>query len=105
MIYIIANFIANLVSYESVVMRRIRRNTDVPHNDTLQKFACKVLKVIIYLIAAFLIMMELDYDISGLLTGLGLEPGGSAGAAHSLFPHWRAAHRQTPGRWPNGYGR
>lgn len=72
MIYIIANFIANLVSYESVVMRRIRRNTDVPHNDTLQKFACKVLKVIIYLIAAFLIMMELDYDISGLLTGLGL---------------------------------
>lgn len=72
MILIASNILANLTSYDSVFMKKLRQNATVPKNETMQKFGCKVLKVLIYFAAIFLAMAELNYDISGLLTGLGL---------------------------------
>jgi len=72
MLFIGAHFLANLLSYNSVFMQYLRKNNDNPGNDTVQKFISHIIKAVIYIVAVFLMMMELNYDISGLLTGLGL---------------------------------
>ena len=41
-------------------------------DQTLVNFISKIVKCIVYVIAAFLIITELGYDLSGLITGLGL---------------------------------
>lgn len=69
-IILIANGFANIVNPESTVLRKIKEkfNTD----DVLTNFISKIVKTIVYIIAVFIVMAELDYDLSGLITGLGL---------------------------------
>lgn len=69
-ILVIANGVANLINPNSTMFTKIKGklNTD----DTLSNFISKVIKTIIYIIAGFIIINEIGYDLSGLVTGLGL---------------------------------
>ena len=70
LIILIANGVANLINPKSTVFTKIKGklNTD----DTLSNFISKVIKTIVYIIAGFIVINEIGYDLSGIVTGLGL---------------------------------
>ena len=71
-IIIIAVGIANMFSPDSKIFRNIASHKRIKGNQTLINFISKVTKGIIYVIATFLVMAELNFNLSGLIAGLGL---------------------------------
>ena len=71
-IIIIAVGIANIFSPDSKIFRKIASHKRIKGNQTLINFISKVTKGIIYVIAIFLVMAELNFNLSGLIAGLGL---------------------------------
>lgn len=71
-IIIIAVGIANIFSPDSKIFRKIASHKRIKGNQTLINFISKVTKGIIYVIATFLVMAELNFNLSGLIAGLGL---------------------------------
>ena len=71
-IIIIAVGIANMFSPDSKIFRKIASHKRIKGNQTLINFISKVTKGIIYVIATFLVMAELNFNLSGLIAGLGL---------------------------------
>lgn len=69
-IILISNGVANLINPNSAVFSKIKGklNTD----DNLSNFISKIIKTIVYIIAGFIVIKEFGYDLSGLVTGLGL---------------------------------
>ena len=68
----LANSFANSITKKSRLIIRIQQKSDRDFNDNSIKLLVRIVKVIIYIIAAFIVFLELDYDLSGLITGLGL---------------------------------
>lgn len=71
-IIIIAVGIANMFSPDSKIFKKIANHKRIKGNQTLINFISKVTKGIIYVIAIFLVMAELNFNLSGLIAGLGL---------------------------------
>ena len=71
-IIIIAVGIANMFSPDSKIFKKIANHKRIKGNQTLINFISKVTKGIIYVIATFLVMAELNFNLSGLIAGLGL---------------------------------
>ena len=71
-IIIIAVGIADMFSPDSKIFRKIASHKRIKGNQTLINFISKVTKGIIYVIATFLVMAELNFNLSGLIAGLGL---------------------------------
>lgn len=71
-IVILAVGIANMFSPDSKIFKKISEHKRIRGNQVLINFISKIIKVIIYIIAAFLVMAELNYDLGGLIAGLGL---------------------------------
>ena len=71
-IIIIAVGIANMFSPDSKIFKKIANHKRIKGNQTLINFISKVTKGIIYVIAVFLVMAELNFNLSGLIAGLGL---------------------------------
>ena len=71
-IIIIAVGIANMFSPDSKIFKKIANHKRIKGNQTLKNFISKVTKGIIYVIAIFLVMAELNFNLSGLIAGLGL---------------------------------
>ena len=72
LICIISKSILNLVSPDSTIFIKLKESQRFHGDDTLVNFISKIAKTIIYIITVFFIMSEFDYDLSGLITGLGL---------------------------------
>ena len=68
----LANSFANSITKKSTIIKRIREKSTRDFNDSSIKMLVRVVKFIIYIIAAFIVFAELGYDLSGLITGLGL---------------------------------
>lgn len=75
---------ANLIAPDSKFIKKIKESDKVDENDTIVKVLSKFGKYGIYIIASFLIISELNYDISSLVTGLGLTSVVIALAAQDL---------------------
>ena len=71
-IIIIAVGIANMFSPDSKIFRKIASHKRIKGKYTLITFISKVTKGIIYVIVTFLVMAELNFNLSGLIAGLGL---------------------------------
>lgn len=71
-IIILAVGIANIFSPDSKIFKKIANHRRIKGNQTLVNFISKVTKGIIYVIAVFLVMTELNFNLSGLIAGLGL---------------------------------
>lgn len=54
------------------------------NNEALNGLLCKIFKAVIYLIAVFVIITELGYDLSGLFAGLGIASAAVALAAQDV---------------------
>lgn len=71
-IIILAIGIANMFSPDSKIFKKISNHKRIKGNQTLINFISKVTKGIVYIIAIFLIMTELNFNLGGLVAGLGL---------------------------------
>lgn len=71
-ICIFANGLANFFNPNSRMMKTIGESNKIQGNKTLTIFIGKVGKAIIYVIAGFLVITELGYNLNGLVAGLGL---------------------------------
>lgn len=71
-ILLCANGIANSLTINSNLINRIKEKINPEIEDTMFKFILKAIRIIIYIIAGFLILTELNYNLNGLVTGLGI---------------------------------
>lgn len=64
--------LAKSIDKESFLVRKIIDKSEKDIGNSSVKFLIRMIKVLIYIIAGFMIIAELGYDLSGLVTGLGL---------------------------------
>lgn len=64
--------LANSITKKSRVIQRIKDRSEKNVDDTTTRYIIRIIKAIIYIIATFMIITELGYDLSWLVTGLGL---------------------------------
>lgn len=64
--------IANLISVKSGIFKRAQEKFGVKKDENTIKFIVKLTRGIIYIIASFIIITELGYNLNGLFAGLGL---------------------------------
>lgn len=67
-----ANSLANSITKKSRLVKRIKDKSEKDLDDSSIRIMVRIIRVIIYIIAAFIIFIEIGYDLSGLVTGLGL---------------------------------
>lgn len=71
-IILTAKGFANLFDSSSETFSKIREKLHIEGTDTTINFFSKIAKGLIYIVAAFIVIAELGYDLSGLATGLGI---------------------------------
>lgn len=71
-IFLISLVIAKSITKESGIFKLLNDKLGRKKNDTFSNFLIKFVRGIIYIIAAFIIVSELGYNLNGILTGLGL---------------------------------
>ncbi len=72
LILAIAKALTNCLEPDSTFFTKLESATRFNGNEALNSFVGKLLKAIIYIIAAFMIITDFGYDLGGLATGLGL---------------------------------
>ena len=72
LIYGVTRFCANLVRPNTKLFTKIKESEKNTSNEHTMNFAVKFIRGIIYVIGAFIFISELGYDLSGLITGLGI---------------------------------
>lgn len=72
MIVVLAQGIAGAASTRLNKLKSTQNRNGKHRDETFVLFAIKFVKFIVYVIAIFIVITELGYNISGLLTGLGL---------------------------------
>lgn len=83
-IFLFAKGFANLFDTSSESYEKIREKLKFTGNEALIDFISRIVKFLIYIIAGFIIVSELGYDLNGLATGLGLSSVVIALAAQDL---------------------
>ena len=69
-IIFMTKFITNVILVkDSKIMKKMFTKSE---NEAVHIFVCKLLGVVAWIISIFIIFAELGYDLSGLITGLGL---------------------------------
>lgn len=68
----IAKALANCLNPDSTFFTKLESSTKFNGNEALNSFLGKILKIIIYIVAAFVILKDFGYDLGGLATGLGI---------------------------------
>lgn len=68
----IANSLANSITKKSKFVKLIKDKSDKEFNDGTTKMLVRIIRVLIYIVATFIVFAEIGYDLSGLITGLGL---------------------------------
>ena len=63
--------LGGLFSHNSIFEKALKKKLN-NSNDAMIRMICKVLKAIIYVIGAIVVISELGYNISGIITGLGI---------------------------------
>ena len=83
-IILIAKGFANLFNTNTESFNRLKEKLNFKENDGLVNFTSKILKCLVYIVAGFIIISELGYDLGGLVTGLGITSVVVALAAQDL---------------------
>ena len=80
----VTRIISELISPESKIMKKVGNSERLSENKITIGVVSKIIKAIVYIIAGFMIIADLGYDLSGLITGLGLSSVVIALAAQEL---------------------
>ena len=68
----IALGLANSFTTKSILGRKMRKSLSKKMDDTMFDFVLKITRVLIYVIAIFLVLAILEINLTGLIAGLGL---------------------------------
>lgn len=79
-----ANGFANILHPKSAIFAKLEEKTNYSGDKQLNNFVSKIIKVVIYIIAAYLVFLELGYNLGGLFTGLGISSVVIAFAAQDI---------------------
>ena len=71
-IIIFANGIANSLTTKGTLVNKLKEKINPDVDESMFRFVLKAIRIVIYLIAGFLVLTELNYNINGLVAGLGL---------------------------------
>lgn len=71
-IILLANGLANTFGNDSETGKKIYRKFKAEESDRRIGFIFKIIRAVIYFIAGFIVIIELGYNINGLIAGLGL---------------------------------
>lgn len=71
-IFLIANIAANIFNKDSEVIIKLQRTWKIDTKDTKLNFIFKTIRVIIYIVAGLIVMMELGYNVNGIVAGFGV---------------------------------
>ena len=71
-IILIARGLAKSITTKSNIANKLKNKMNKDVDDTMFVFILKIVRGIIYIIATFLISIELGYNLNGLITGLGI---------------------------------
>ena len=71
-IIIFANGIANSLTTNSNSINKIKEKVNPDVDDSMFRFILKAIRFLIYIIAGFLVVTELGYNLNGLVAGLGI---------------------------------
>lgn len=71
-ILLVSNGICNIVKPNSILFEKLKKNDKYKQNNTLLLFASNVIRIIVYIITAFVILAEFGYNLNGIVVGLGL---------------------------------
>lgn len=71
-IILFANGIANSLTVRSNFINRVKEKISPDVEDTMFRFILKAIRILIYIIAGFLVATELGYNLNGLVAGLGI---------------------------------
>ena len=71
-IMLAANGIANSLTTNNVWVNKIKERTNPDVEDSMFKFILKAIRFFVYLIAAFMIITDLGFNLNGLVAGLGI---------------------------------
>ena len=71
-IILLANGIANSLTTNNKLINKLKERMNPDVEDSMFRFILKAIRFIIYIIAGFLVITELEYDLSGLVAGLGI---------------------------------
>lgn len=80
----VANGFANIFNPKSKIFNKLQEKTKFNGDERVAGFISKIIKVIIYFIAGYLVLLELGYNLGGLITGLGISSVVIALAAQDL---------------------
>lgn len=83
-ICIVAKGLVNLVDPKSEIAKKFRKKDATNKERTVQRFSGRILKYVIYIVAVFFILKEFNYDLSGLMAGLGIASAVVALAAQDI---------------------
>lgn len=72
LICVIASGLVNVVDPKSDIAKRFRKKNYTNKDKTIANFTGRILKYVIYICAGFLILTEFNFDVSGLVAGLGI---------------------------------
>lgn len=72
LICVIASGLVNVVDPKSDIAKRFRKKNYTNKDKTIANFTGRILKYVIYISAGFLILTEFNFDVSGLVAGLGI---------------------------------
>lgn len=71
-ILLVTQGLANSFNIDGTIMQKIKNSEKFDKSDNALAFIGKVIKGIIYIISAYIILLEIGYNLSGVVTGLGL---------------------------------
>lgn len=71
-IILLANGIANSLTIKSKTMNKLKEKMNPEVEDSMFKFILKAIRFIIYIIAGFMVITELGFNLNGLVAGLGI---------------------------------
>ena len=72
MILLVAKAFGDGLNTKNLIFTKIKSKAEREIDETTLKFAIRILKIVIYFIAGFMVISELGYNISGVITGLGI---------------------------------
>ena len=72
LIICVSNGLADIFNPKSVIFEKLEEKTKYSGDKQLNNFVSKIAKAVIYFVAIYLVLLELGYNLGGLVTGLGI---------------------------------
>lgn len=72
MILLVAKAFDEGLSSKHTIIKKLRNKSETEIDETTFKLTMRLIKIAIYIVAGFMVISELGYDISGFVTGLGI---------------------------------